>query len=82
MATKDITYDGTEIETNCRRFLRENVTKPDIYWGSYRIHIFVFLTLLQIFVPRLEIIFFINNDFLVCILKCSTSGRVNSVIET
>ena len=81
MATKDITYDGTEIGTNCRRFLRENVTKPDIYWGSYRIHIFVFLTLLQIFVPRLEIIFFINHYFLVSIFKYRTSSRINYGLE-
>ena len=32
---------------------QKNVTKTDIYWGSYRIRIFVFLTPLQIFAPRL-----------------------------
>ena len=43
--------------------LRKNATRADIYWGSYRIHIFVFLDLLQIFVPFLEILFCINNYF-------------------
>ena len=59
-------------------FRKKNMTKMDIHWGSYRIHIFVFLTLLRIFVPRLEIIFCINCYFLVCIFKYCISSRVNS----
>ena len=38
----------------------KNVKKTDIYWGSYHINIFIFLTPLQIFVPRLEILFCIT----------------------
>ena len=45
------------------RVQRENVTKTDIYLGSYRIHIFIFLTLLRIFVPHLEILFCCNHYF-------------------
>ena len=55
----------------------KNVTKMEIYWGSYRIHIFVFLILLGVFVPCLEIIFFINHYFIVCIFKYHTSSRVS-----
>ena len=51
--------------------------KTDIYWVLYGIHNFVFLTLLRIFVPRLEILLFINHYFLVCIFKYFTSSRVN-----
>ena len=45
-------------------------------------HIFYLLTHLQIFVPSLEIIFFINHYFIVYIFKYCTSYRGNSVIET
>ena len=41
----------------------------------------IFLIPLWIFVPCLEILFFINHYFLVCILKYCTSLLVNSVIE-
>ena len=41
----------------------ENVKKTDIYWGSFSIHNFVFLTLLQLFVPRFGILFFVNQFF-------------------
>ena len=44
-----------------RACLAKNVAKTDIYWGLYRIHNFVFLTLLQILVPHLEILFYINH---------------------
>ena len=41
-------------------------------------HIYeVFLTPLQIFVPHLEILLFINHYFLVCIFKCCKSSCVN-----
>ena len=63
------------------RVPRKNVKKTDIYWGSYGIYIFIFFTPLQIFVPLLEIIFFNNHYFLVCIFKYCTSTRVNYVIE-
>ena len=39
----------------------KNVTKMDIYRGSCRIHIFFFLTFLLIFVPRIEVLLFINH---------------------
>ena len=43
---------------------RETIMKKmDTYWGSYHIHIFVFLTPLRIFVPCLEIIFCIDIFF-------------------
>ena len=49
--------------------------------GSYHIHISVFLTPLRIFAPCLEILFFINNYFLVGLFKYITSSRVNSGLE-
>ena len=55
---------------------RENVTKTDIFWGLYRIHIFDFFTHLLIFLPRLEILLCINYYCLVCIFKYRTSTRV------
>ena len=64
-------------QTQPRRVPRKNVTKTDIYWGLYRIRIFIFLTLLRTFVPRLEIFLRINNYFLVFIFKYRTSSRVN-----
>ena len=64
-----------------RHVPQKNVTKADIYWGSYGIHNFVFLTLLGIFVPRLEILFSINNHFLVCIIKYRKISHVNSGLE-
>ena len=50
-------------------------TKTDINWGWYHIYILVFLTLLRIFAARLEILFFINNHFLVCIFNYRISLR-------
>ena len=47
----------------------KKVTKTEIYWGSYRMHILVFLTPLRISVPRLEILFFIQKYFLGYILR-------------
>ena len=41
--------------------------------GSYHIYICVFLNPLWISVPRVKILFFTNNYFLVCILKYRTS---------
>ena len=61
------------------RVPRKNVTKTDIYWGSYRINILVFLTYLLIFVPLLEVLFFMNNYFLVCIFKYRTITRIFSL---
>ena len=58
----------------------KNVVKIGVYWGSYRINIFVFLTLLRIFIPRLETLFYINCYFLVCIFQYLTSTCVNSGI--
>ena len=45
------------------------------FWVLYRIYTFVFLTPFKIFVPCLEILFFINHYFLVCIFKYRTSLR-------
>ena len=59
----------------------KNVTKTEIYWGAYRIRLFVFLTLLRIFVRRLKILFCINHYFLGCIFKYRTSSRVNYELE-
>ena len=56
---------------------RKNVIETDIYWLSYCIHSFFFLTLLRIFVPSLEILFIINHYFLVYIFKYRTSLCVN-----
>ena len=42
---------------------------------------FVFLTPLQIFVPPLEIILFINHYFLVCIFRYRTSSCINYGLE-
>ena len=53
----------------------------EIYWGSYRMHIFVFLTLLRICVPRLETPFFIDHYFLVCIFNYRTNSRINYGLE-
>ena len=58
-----------EEATDHGRVPQKNVTKTDIYWGSYRIHIFFFLTPLWIFVACLEIVFFVNNNIFVCILN-------------
>ena len=52
----------------CRRVLRNCVTKTDICFG-FPTAFFVFLTPLRIFSPRVEIIFFINNYFLVFIFN-------------
>ena len=60
------------------RVPRKNVTKTDIYWGLYGIHNFVFLTLLQIFVPCCGILFFTNNYFLVCMFTYCTSPQIIS----
>ena len=54
--------DGRDYDI-ARCVLQKNVTKMEIYWGSYRIRLFFFLTLLQIVVPRIEIIFCINHYF-------------------
>ena len=51
------------------RVAQNCVTKTDIFWGSYRIYIYFFLTPLQIFLPYLEIFFFNNYYFLECIFK-------------
>ena len=51
------------------------------FGGLYCIYIFVFLTPLRIFVPRLEILFFINHYFLVCIFNYCISSCVNSGLE-
>ena len=64
-----------------RRVPQDYVTKMDIFGGSYHIIFFVFLTPLWIFLPRLEIIFFINQYFLVCIFKYRTSLHINSGLE-
>ena len=64
-----------------KRVPRKKLTKKDIYWGLYGIHNFVFLTFLKIFVPRLKMLFCINNYFLVCIFKYRKSSRVNSGLE-
>ena len=53
--------------------------KTDNFGGSYLIYIFFLLTPLRIFVPRLEIIIFINHYFLVCIFKYRRSPRVYSL---
>ena len=53
----------------------------DIYWGSYHRHIFVCLASLLIFVPRLEVIFFMNHYFLVCIFKYRTITRIFNLIK-
>ena len=67
---------------NTLRHIQQNyVTKTNILEDSYHINIFVFLTPLQIFVPRLEMIFFINHYFLVCIFKYCKISRVNSGLE-
>ena len=68
-------------DTGWGRVPKKNVTKTDIYWGSYHIHICVLLTHLRLFVPRLEILFFIKNCFLVCIFRYCTSLRIHSVLE-
>ena len=61
----------------CSRLVPQNcVTKTDIFGGLYRIRIFVFLTPLEIFVPCLGILFFINHYFLVCIFNYCTSLRI------
>ena len=52
------------------------------FWGSYHIYIFVFLTSLQIFVPHLERLFFINHYFIVCIFKYHSSSHIFSLIKT
>ena len=61
-----------------RRLPRKNMTKTDIYWGSYHRHIFVFLISLSIFAPGLEVLLFMNNYLLVCIFKYRTSTRIFS----
>ena len=55
--------------------------KKNIYWGLYRIHIFVFLTPLRISLARLEILFFVNHHVILCIFNYCTSSRVNSRLE-
>ena len=55
--------------------LRNCVTKTAILGGSYDIYICVFLNPLQIFVPFVKIIFFMNRYFIVCIFKYRTSSR-------
>ena len=56
--------------------------KRDKNGHSYGILILVFLTSLLIFVTRLEILFFINHYFLVCIFKYCTSSSINYGLET
>ena len=51
----------------------KNVTKIDNYWGLYHRHIFAFFTSLLIFLPSLEVLFFMDYYFLVCIFKYRTS---------
>ena len=58
-------------------FPQKNVTKTGIYWGSYRMHIFVFLAHLWILLPHVEILFCINHYLIVCKIKWCTSSRVN-----
>ena len=50
------------------------------FWGLYHIHIFLFLTSSLIFVPCLEVLFFMNQYFLACIFKYCTSTRVFHLI--
>ena len=55
-----------------RRIPRANVSKTDIYWGLYRIHVLVFVDSLLIFLPHLEVRFFNNIYFLVSIFYYRT----------
>ena len=50
-------------------------TKMDILRGLYRIYFFVFLPLLKVFIPHLEILFCINHYFLLCKFKWHISLR-------
>ena len=59
----------------------KNMTKTDIYWGLYRIHIFVFLTPLGIFLPRLETLFFINIYVVVVVDTVHLSVRFVQTIR-
>ena len=56
-----------------RRVPQNCVTKTDILRVCTAYIFFVFLTPLEIFVPHLEILLFINNYFIVCIFKYRTS---------
>ena len=58
---------------------RKKTTKTDIYWGLYHLHILVVLTSLLLFVPRLEVLLFVNHYFIVCIFKCCKSTRIFSL---
>ena len=51
------------ISTFLRRTPQKNATKIDIYRGSYRMHILAYLNSLLIFLPSLEVLFFMNNYF-------------------
>ena len=76
-------HNGNNSDSHGDTFLAystKNVTKTDIYWGSYRILFFVFLTHLRIFAPRLEILFCINLYFILCIFKYPTSTHLPSAV--
>ena len=58
----------------------EKLDKNGYLLGFVQHTYFVFLNPLQIFVPRLEIIFFTNHYFLVCIFKYCKNSCVNDVV--
>ena len=60
-----------------RRVLRKNVTKNAHLLGFVpHIYIWTFYPIMNI-VPHLEIIFFIDQHFIVCIFNYCTRSRVN-----
>ena len=66
--------------SHLRRVPQKNMTKRT-FIGVCTAYIFLFLTLLRIFITHLEILFCINHYFLVCIFPYCTSSLVNFGLE-
>ena len=65
----DISGGGTEKYVHVPQ---DCVTKKELFLGLYNIYICVFFNPLRIFVPCVDILFFIKNYFLVYIFKYRT----------
>ena len=73
--TDDINQILSIPETHLQRVPQNYVTKTKILGSLYNIYICVILNPSQIFVPSVEIIFFIIQYFLVFLFKYRTSSH-------
>ena len=73
--TGDNKYTNAWPLMNLKTFPAKLCDKNRHFWGSYHIYIYFFLNPLRIFIPCVEILFFINRYFIVFIFKYRISLR-------